>query len=190
MPCCTASPRSTPPPGRVCAGKATRHLGLQRLSPASFQHARTVTGGAVQLEQRSARLEGGGGAGDPPPRAPHGPAPRLHRAHERLRRPAGPHRPDLALLDGDGRVVAVEVELTPKAPRTARARSAADGPAHATSSTPTTSPPPPSDAHSNAPSTRHRAEDRITIHPLDHTDALAAALNEGVESCGNSLSTP
>jgi hypothetical protein len=94
-----------------------QRLGVYRVSPGGFQHAQQVATAAValhrllpgweQLSEREIRIEESD-RGEPIASARLGELPGG--------RPAV-HRPDLALVSAAGRVVAVEVELSVKAPR-------------------------------------------------------------------------
>jgi hypothetical protein len=92
-------------------------LGVYRVGPGGFQHAREVATAAVALErgfrawrvlsEREIRLEAAE-RGEPIASAKLGELPGGR---------AVLHRPDLAVVSPDGHVIAVEVELSAKAPR-------------------------------------------------------------------------
>ena len=152
-------------------------LGVYHVGPGTFEHARQVTAAATALHlalpdwrvmsEREIRME----------EADEGVLVASIRLGALPEGRAALHRPDLALVAPDGRVVAVEVELSVKAPRRlaaicrgyARARHidtvyylAARAPALALSR-----------AIKDT-----RAEERITVLPLADTDTLAAVERE------------
>jgi hypothetical protein len=157
--------------------RGLQRLGTHRLSPGGFQHAWEVATVAVGLHhgltewtvlsEREIRvLEGERGElvasvrlGDLP-----GGRPALH-------------RPDLALLSNDDRVVAVEVELSVKAARRLTAICRGWARARHVDHVYYLAGPAPATAISRA--VQHtRAQDRITVLPLEDTAALIAAETE------------
>jgi hypothetical protein len=168
----------------VATAEALRWCGLERLGvyqvgPGGFEHARHVAAAAAALHrgfpvweilsERELRIE----------ESDRGELVASAKLGERPGGRAALHRPDLALISPEGRALAVEIELSIKAPRRlaaicrgwARARHVshvyylADGaPARAV----------------NRAIAETRAEDRITVLPLGQTALLVAAEYEGV----------
>jgi hypothetical protein len=145
-------------------------LSVQRLSPASFQHAAAATSAAVALsaalprwqllsERELAARERDGQA---------------LIASVRIDGPAV-HRPDLALLGGEGQVLAIEVELSLKAARRLRSIARAYARARHIAHVYYLAAPPAARAVTRA-AAEVRASDRITVLALDGADALAAAV--------------
>jgi hypothetical protein len=149
-------------------------LGVQRVSPGSFEHCRRVAAAAVALHLG---LPAWTLMSEREIRAEEADTPQLVASAKLGELPGGGlalHRPDLALVSPDGRTVAVEVELSVKAARRLQAicrgyararhvdhvyylasRSAARAVTRAVEGT--------------------RSEDRITVLALEDTDALIAA---------------
>jgi hypothetical protein len=96
---------------------------------------------------------------------------------------AAVHRPDLAVISPDGRVLAVEVELSVKAPRRLAAICRGYARARHLERVYYLAAPPAARAVSRAVA-ETRAEDRITVLPLGDTDTLVGAEREGASHAG------
>ena len=152
-------------------------LGVYRLSPGRFQHAREVATAAVALHkvlpdwrlrsEREIRVE----------EQPGGLA-----ASAKVGELQGQpilHRPDLAVVSPDGRVVVVEVELSIKTPRRLEAICRGYARARHIDHTFYLALPGPAKAVEKAVKAT-RSEDRITVVPLGEPQALAVVEGEGV----------
>lgn len=159
--------------------RGLERLGVYRVGPGGFQHARLLAGVAVALHRG---LPGWGCLSERELRAVESDERRLVASAQVGVLPGGRpalHRPDLAVVAPDGGVVAVEVELSVKAPRRlaaicrgyARARHlqrvyylasvpAARAVARAVADT--------------------RAEDRIVVVPLRELASIGRVVREGV----------
>lgn len=151
---------------------------MQRLSAGGFRHAWQLAGAAValyahlpdwhQLSERELRACEGDGQ-RPLASVALGVLPDGRRAL---------HRPDLALLDGEDHVLAIEVELSVKAARRLQAIARAYARARHLSHVYYLATPPAARAVSRAVA-EVRAGDRVTVLPLGGVDALAAAVRAG-----------
>jgi hypothetical protein len=150
-------------------------LGAQRLSAGGFQHAWEVASAAVALR---ADLPEWGQLSERELRAREVDEQQLIASVALGELPGGRpalHRPDLALLDGEGHVLAIEVELTVKAARRLQAIARAYARARHLSHVYYLAAPPAARAVSRA-AAEVRASERITVLALDGADALAAAV--------------
>jgi hypothetical protein len=147
-------------------------LGTYRVSPGGFQHAQQVAAAAVALHrtlpadweissEREIRLR----ESDRDELLASAKVGELPGGRAAL------HRPDLALLTPDGNVVAVEVELSVKAPRRLSAICTAWARARHVSGVYYLAPPAVARAVQRAIA-ETRTEDRIVVLPLDQPDAL------------------
>jgi hypothetical protein len=152
-------------------------LGVYRVSPGGFEHARQLATAAVALErglpswrvvgEREIRLEEADGG-------------RLIASVSVGQLPGGRpavHRPDLALLSPQGRVVAVEVELSLKAPRRLAAICRAWARARHIDAVYYLATPAAARALARAIA-ETRAQERITVLALDDARALPNELGE------------
>jgi hypothetical protein len=153
-------------------------LGVYRVGPGGFEHARRLATVAVALHQglrgwelwseRELRLA----------ESERGELVASARVGELPGGRPALHRPDLAAIAPDGRVVAVEVELSVKAPRRLAAICRSYARARHLERVYYLASPPAARAVARAV-TETRAQDRITVLSLGETDALIGAEREG-----------
>jgi hypothetical protein len=161
----------------VATAEALRWCGLERLGvyqvgPGGFEHARHVAAAAAELHQgfagweilseRQLRVE----------ESDRGELVASAKVGERSGGRAALHRPDLALISQEGRALAVEVELSVKAPRRLAAICRGWARARHVSHVYYLAEAAPARAVSRA-ITETRAEDRITVLPLGDVVSLA-----------------
>lgn len=156
--------------------RGLQRLGVYRVSPGGFQHAQQVAEAAValhralpdweQLGEREIRVQESD-RGEPIASARMGELPGG--------RPSL-HRPDLALISPEGRIVAVEVELSVKAPRRLNAICRGWARARSVSAVYYLAPPAVARAVRRAVA-ETRTEDRIAVLPLGQPEALVS-INE------------
>jgi hypothetical protein len=162
--------------GQRWSGQA--RLGVQRLSAGGFQHAWELAGAAVALY---GRLPDWRQLSERELRALEGDEQRLIASVALGELPGGGralHRPDLALLDGEGSVLAIEVELAVKAARRLQANARAYARARHLSHVFYLASASAARAVSRAVA-EVRATDRVTVLALGDLDALAAAVRAG-----------
>jgi hypothetical protein len=153
--------------------RGLERLGVCRVSPGSFQHAKEVASTAVVLHrrlpdwrlisEREIRIEESD-AGELLASVALGELPGGRRAL---------HRPDLALVSPDGRTIAIEVELSIKAPRRLEAICRGWARARHVSGVYYLAPPAVARAVQRAVD-ETRAEDRVVVLPIGQPDALGA----------------
>lgn len=153
-------------------------LGVHRVGAGGFEHARTLATVAVALHkglpgwelwsERELRLA----------ESDRGELVASARVGELPGGRPAVHRPDLAVISPDGRVLAVEVELSVKAPRRLAAICRGYARARQLERVYYLASPPAARAVSRAVA-ETRAEDRITVLSLSDTDRLVAAEREG-----------
>jgi hypothetical protein len=156
-------------------------LGAYRLSPGGFQHAWELADAAValhnalpehkQLSDREIRV----GENDGPELIASASLGELPGGRPAL------HRPDLALIGPDRRVLAIEVELSIKAPRRLQAICRGYARARHVDHVYYLATPPAGRAVSRAVA-EVRAEDRITVLALDDVAGLVAAESEASDA--------
>jgi len=152
--------------------RGLERLGVYRVSPGGFQHAQEVANAAVSLHrvlpdwevlsEREIRIQ-------------ESDEDELIASTRLGELPGGRpalHRPDLALLSPDGSTVAVEVELSVKAPRRLAAICRAWARARHISAVYYIAPPAVARAVERAIA-ETRSEDRIVVLPIDEPEALA-----------------
>jgi hypothetical protein len=158
-------------------------LGVYRVSPGGFTHAREVASAAVALHRR---FPGWRILSEPELRVRESDGGELV-ASARLGEPPGGrravHRPDLALISPQGRTLAVEIELSVKAPRRLHTICRGYARARHVSHVYYLATPPAARAVARAVA-ETRSQDRITALALADVDALAAA---EVKEAGNAL---
>jgi hypothetical protein len=152
-----------------------RHLGLYRVGPGSFEHTAEVAAVAAELHQQLAGWEV---VSERTIRALESETDGLIGSVKVGELPGGRaalHRPDL-LIESETATVAVEVELSVKAPRRLEAICRGYARARHLDHTYYLATPPAARAVERA-TQRVRAADRITVLPLDRIDRLAAELS-------------
>jgi hypothetical protein len=152
-------------------------LGVYRVGPGSFEHARQVASTAAQLHLA---LPGSRVIGEREIRTEEAEQGELIASIKLGELPGGRpglHRPDLALLAPNGRIAAVEVELSVKAPRRLHAICRGWARARHVDAAYYLAAPAPARAVARA-ITETRAEDRITVLPLAGAPELATAETE------------
>jgi hypothetical protein len=153
-------------------------LGVRRLSAGGFQHAWQLASTAVALY---AHLPDRRQLSERELRALEDDEQRLIASVALGELPGGRpalHRPDLALLGGEGDVLAIEVELSVKAARRLQSIARAYARARHLTHVYYLAAPPAARAVTRA-AAEVRASDRITVLALDGADALAAAVRAG-----------
>jgi hypothetical protein len=153
-------------------------LGVYRVGPGGFEHARRLATVAVALHrglpgwelwsERELRVA----------ESDRGEFVATARVGELPGGRPAVHRPDLAVISPDGRVLAAEVELSVKAPRRLAAICRGYARARQLERVYYLATPPAARAVSRAVA-ETRAEDRITVLSLSDTDRLVAAEREG-----------
>ena len=149
-------------------------LGVFRVGPGGFQHATELAATAVTLH---GALPGWELLSDREIRVTESDSGELVASASLGELPGGRaalHRPDLALIDPEGHVLSVEIELSVKAPRRLQAICRSYARARHVSHVYYLATPPPARAVARAVA-ETRSEDRITVLALEDVAALAAA---------------
>ena len=153
-----------------------RRLGVYRVSPGGFQHAQEVAAAAVGLHLE---LPGWEQLSEREIRVRESDQDELIASAKLGELPGGRpalHRPDLALVSPEGKVIAVEVELSVKAPRRLAGICKGWARARHISGVYYLAPPAVARAVKRAIA-ETRAEDHVVVLPIDQPQALAA-INE------------